>query len=62
MLNRFADKILDFVLPHERAAAACGSYYMVACTHCVGGKIWYKRCQDCTSGRNCSPCNSYSFC
>lgn len=65
MLNQFADKMLSAILPHETAAAPCGPYRLVACTLCAGGRIYYKKCRDCTgggSGSGCTPCDIVRTC
>lgn len=62
MLNRLSDRILSLVLPHQTAAAICGDYYLKACTLCAGGRIYYKRCQDCTSGSHCGTCSIWRAC
>lgn len=55
MLNRLADKVLEVVLPHQRASAPCGSYYEKFC-YCSGGRKYRQKCQDCTSGGGCTSC------
>ncbi|MGL5851131.1 MAG: hypothetical protein ACRCZD_10170 [Phycicoccus sp.] len=62
MLNRIADKVLDAVLPHQRAAAVCGPYYYRTCS-CVAQQRYIKKCRDCTgAGGGCSGCYAAYTC
>lgn len=55
MVNRLADRILNVVLPHEKAAAPC-AYYNKYC-FCSRGLQYYKRCRECTGGGSgCGSC------
>lgn len=56
MVNRIADRILSAVLPHQRAAAPCGTTYYNQRCYCSRGLVYYKRCRDCTFGPACGGC------
>jgi hypothetical protein len=58
MVNRIADRILNAVLPHTRAAAPCGASYLVHC-YCYRGLRYAKSCRDCTgAGGGCTGCTT----
>ena len=62
MLNRLSDRILSLVLPHQTAAAICTEYYLVPCTGCAGGRVYYKRCINCNQTTSCGSCTIWRAC
>lgn len=62
MLNRLADRILNRILPHESADAVCTDTYRESCTLCAGGRIYFKKCQNCNGFKSCTPCQYWTAC